>query len=47
LDTPVVVESFGVSALLLANVLAGVILGAGIYLGRTSDTVETGDAGSS
>lgn len=47
MDTPVVVESFGVSGLLLANGLAGVILGAGVYLGRSPDTVQTGDTGSS
>jgi hypothetical protein len=47
LDTPVVVESFGTPALLLANGLAGVILGAGVYLGRTPDPAEAGDASAS
>lgn len=40
LDTPVVMESVSVPALLLANGVAGVLLGVGVYLGGRPDDEE-------
>lgn len=44
LDTPVVMESVSLPALLLANGVAGVLLGAGVYLGRQPDAEEAAPA---
>lgn len=40
LDTPVVMEAITVPSLLVANAIAGAILGAGIYLGRVPDPTD-------
>ena len=40
LDTPVVMESMSFPALLLANGVAGVLLGVGVYLGRQPEDEE-------
>lgn len=36
MDTPVLMESVGIPSILVANTVAGVILGGGLYLGRTT-----------
>lgn len=41
MDTPVVMESVSIPALLLANGVAGVLLGVGVYLGGRPDPEET------
>ncbi len=43
-NTPVVMEAITVPSLLVANTIAGAILGAGIYLGRMPNPEEEGQA---
>jgi hypothetical protein len=40
---PVHLEAVGPASILVANTVAGVIMGAGLYLGRNLDTPEEAD----